>query len=139
MSSGQVAAFLDSLRSLLMEMEELRVPTIAVVDGFAMGGGCELALGCDLRVGGGWLAFASASLDLHSALRLHSAFPSLGPKRPERKEGGWSSREERASERPSGRAERWGRTVLCGVTPHCAAHVADSGLHCVACVALRGS
>jgi methylglutaconyl-CoA hydratase len=59
MSSGQVAAFLDSLRSLLMEMEELRVPTIAVVDGFAMGGGCELALGCDLRVGGGWLAFIS--------------------------------------------------------------------------------
>jgi methylglutaconyl-CoA hydratase len=52
MSPEQVSDFLDSLRAALGELEALRLPTIAVVDGFALGGGCELSLACDLRVGG---------------------------------------------------------------------------------------
>ena len=52
MSQPQVSSFLDSLRALLTELESLTIPSIAVIDGFAMGGGCELALGCDLRVAG---------------------------------------------------------------------------------------
>lgn len=52
MSETHVALFLDSLRAMLSELEALSIPTVAVVDGFALGGGTELALGCDLRVGG---------------------------------------------------------------------------------------
>ncbi|ORY21112.1 ClpP/crotonase-like domain-containing protein [Naematelia encephala] len=52
MSPSEVSTFLDSLRSLMGELEDLRIPTIGVVDGFALGGGLELALSCDLRIGG---------------------------------------------------------------------------------------
>jgi len=33
------------------EIENISVPTIACIDGIAVGGGLELALACDFRIG----------------------------------------------------------------------------------------
>ncbi|KAI6152209.1 ClpP/crotonase-like domain-containing protein [Pisolithus tinctorius] len=52
MSPMDVNKFLADLRSTLGQLEALPMPTIAAIDGPALGGGLELSFACDLRVVG---------------------------------------------------------------------------------------
>ena len=50
MPDERVPHFVRNIRALMDDVEAMPQPTIAVIGGFAFGGGTELALACDLRV-----------------------------------------------------------------------------------------
>lgn len=82
MTRGEGAlASLGQFGRMLDQIERLRVPVIAAVNGYAIGGGLELALSCDLRIASqdAWFLGAGVNVGLMASVYRLPRLIGVGP------------------------------------------------------------
>jgi enoyl-CoA hydratase/carnithine racemase len=64
MNEKDILVRMDFVKNIYLKLERLKIPTIAAINGTALGGGLELALACDLRVAPEKCVFGLPEVDL---------------------------------------------------------------------------
>lgn len=64
LTQAQGSAFAAKGNAVFRKIETLPIPVIAAVNGFALGGGCELSMSCDIRLAADNAVFAQPEVSL---------------------------------------------------------------------------
>ncbi len=73
LNAASAKDFIDNLRQLCETVREIPVPVIARIPGWALGGGLELALACDLRIASSTAYFGMPEVKVGIPSIIHAA------------------------------------------------------------------